>query len=66
MTSMAEWKKAGFPTVDGQPYVERIRTCKDCPKGQYQWFQCKHCKCVIYTKAKVATEDCPFGLWPKL
>lgn len=66
MVAMEDWKKAGFPVVSGEAYVNRIRTCKACPKGQYQWFQCKNCKCVIYTKAKLATEDCPFGLWPKL
>jgi hypothetical protein len=65
MAAMEDWKKAGFPVVPGEAYVERVNVCKSCPKGQYQWFQCKHCRCVIYTKAKLATEDCPFGLWPK-
>lgn len=62
--SMAAWKKAGFPMLSGAPYIERINTCKVCPKGQYRWFQCRHCRCPIYSKAKLATEECPFGLWP--
>jgi len=66
MVSVAEWQKAGYPTVNGEAYVQRINTCRGCPKGQYQWFQCKHCKCIVYSKAKLATEDCPYGLWAKL
>lgn len=66
LASVEKWRKEGFPTVDGAPYVERIRICRECPKKQYQWFQCKHCKCIVYSKAKLATEDCPYGLWPAL
>lgn len=66
LKSMEEWKKAGFPTVPGPVYVERVHICRECPKKQYQWFQCRHCKCIVYSKAKLATEDCPYGLWPKL
>lgn len=64
--AMVEWHRAGHPVVGGQPYAERINICRSCPKGQYQWFQCKHCKCIVYSKAKLATESCPHGLWPKL
>jgi hypothetical protein len=64
VTAMEDWKKAGYPVVTGEVYTERTSTCKACV--QYQWFQCKMCKCVIYTKAKLATEDCPIGLWPKV
>lgn len=65
MESMASWQKAGFPVVTADEYVARIRVCRNCPKGQYQWFQCKHCRCIVYSKAKLATEVCPFDLWPK-
>lgn len=60
------WRAAGYPLTPDKAYIERINTCKTCVKGQYKWFQCRHCKCLVYTKAKVATEDCPYGLWPKL
>jgi len=64
MVAMEDWKKAGFPLASPEVYVERINICKVCPKNQYQWFQCKHCKCIVYSKAKLATEVCPYGLWP--
>lgn len=62
--SMDEWKKSGFETVSKEVYVKRIQICRECPKGEYQWFQCKQCRCIVYIKAKLATEDCPHGLWP--
>lgn len=63
--AMAKWKEGGFPVLTGQAYNERIHTCIKCPGKQYQWFQCKHCRCIVYSKAKLATEDCPLGYWPK-
>lgn len=66
MASVEIWRKEGFPVVSAEVYVNRIRICKECPKGQYQWFQCKHCQCIVYSKAKLATEDCPYKLWPQL
>lgn len=62
--AVLEWKKAGFPITSQTAYNARINACKQCPKAQYKWFQCKHCKCIVYSKAKLATETCPFGLWP--
>jgi hypothetical protein len=64
--SMAGWAKTGFAVLSGAPYVERINICKSCPKKQYRWFQCRHCRCCVYAKAKLAHETCPFGLWPKV
>jgi hypothetical protein len=52
--------------LSGRAYAERIQACKTCAKGQYVYFQCRHCRCVVYTKAKLPGEDCPYGLWPKL
>jgi hypothetical protein len=66
MEAGKKWREAGYPLTPDKAYVERINTCKTCSKGQYKWFQCRHCKCLIYTKAKLASEDCPYGLWPKL
>ncbi len=64
MHSVEEWKNGGFPLVSESAYVERTRTCKIC--DDYKWFQCKQCRCIIYSKAKLATEKCPRGLWRKL
>ena len=64
--AMVGWRKAGFPMLSGAPYTERLSACRQCPKGQYRWFQCRHCRCCVYTKAKLATEECPFGFWPKI
>lgn len=60
------WREAGFPLTPEPAYSQRIATCKGCPSHQYKWFQCRHCRCIVYSKAKLATEDCPFGHWPKL
>ena len=65
IVAVQEWKKAGFPLLSGEPYDARIRICKRCPKNQYFFFQCRHCRCVVYSKARLATEVCPYGLWPK-
>jgi len=65
-SSMLEWAKAGLPLAPVDVYVERINACRNCPKKQYQWYQCKHCRCNIYTKGRLATESCPFGVWQKV
>ena len=64
MEALSKWQAAGYPTVASETYIERIRICQDCPQKQYQWFQCRHCRCIVFSKAKLATETCPFGLWP--
>lgn len=61
--SVAQWTAAGFPVVDDATYEKRVDTCKNCTKGQFLYYQCKHCRCLVYTKAKLKTETCPFGLW---
>lgn len=61
--SMKEWRSKGFPLCEGQAYASRTETCKKCPGHHYAWFQCRLCKCLVYTKAKLATETCPAGYW---
>lgn len=61
--SIKKWKAAGYPLTPDSEYHRRLKICRACPKGQYKWYQCRHCKCIVYSKAKLATEDCPFGLW---
>jgi len=64
--SMRAWQKSGYALTPAEAYTRRIDICKACPKGEYRWYQCRHCKCIVYSKAKLATEVCPHGLWPKL
>lgn len=61
--SIAKWRAAGNPLTPPEAYAKRLVICMACPKGQYRWFQCRHCKCLVHTKAKLATETCPYGLW---
>lgn len=61
--SMQKWSAAGFPRCAADEYARRTNVCKNCPSGFYAWFQCSQCKCVIYTKAALATEKCPAGHW---
>jgi len=61
MQAMRVWRQAGFPIVSAEDYVKRIRICTGC--DHYKWFQCQQCQCVVYLKAKLATENCPRGLW---
>jgi hypothetical protein len=63
MESIKKWKEGGFPLLEGEAYERRITTCKACPSGQFKWFQCRVCRCLIYTKAKLATETCPAKHW---
>ena len=65
LSAVAAWRKAGCALLSGPAYDERIAACKTCAKGQYVFFQCRHCRCVVYTKAKLPGEDCPYGLWPR-
>jgi len=64
-TAVDGWVKAGMPMVSGIEYASRAAVCRSCPKNQYKWFQCLQCKCVVYVKAKLATESCPHSLWPR-
>ena len=64
LQAVKAWKEAGFPLAEDAVYHQRLRICRSCPKNQYQWFQCRHCRCIVYSKAKLATEVCPYGLWP--
>lgn len=64
LQAVKAWKAAGLPLVTDAVYHQRLRVCRSCPKGQYQWFQCRQCRCIVYSKAKLATEDCPYRLWP--
>jgi hypothetical protein len=61
---MKAWRAAGYPMVTDAQYTGRVDICKTCPGGFYRWFQCRACKCFIFSKAKLATTFCPGGYWP--
>jgi hypothetical protein len=59
----------GMPNVSPEEYEARLQTCQACPlkiqlKGT-STNQCSACGCVIETKAKWATSDCPKKKWAK-
>lgn len=63
-SSMAEWARTGFKTAPDDIYSERVATCQDnCPS--YRWFQCRLCRCFVFSKAKVPHETCPAGRWKR-
>lgn len=61
--SVKEWQAKGYPVLEGPAYDARIEKCKSCPGQHYAWFQCRLCRCIVYSKAKLATETCPGGYW---
>lgn len=62
--SMAAWAKTGFKITSDDVYDERAATCQDnCP--HYRWFQCRLCRCLIFTKARIPTEECPVKRWKR-
>lgn len=62
--SMFAWAKDHFETVPDEVYSERVGSCQDnCP--HYRWFQCRLCKCLVFTKAKVPHEKCPADRWKR-
>ena len=56
-----EWRAAGMPLASHSEWFGRIGKCRDC--NHYGKFYCKHCKCLIHIKAKLATEACPIRKW---
>ena len=63
--SMKQWRKDGYPTTPDNVYNARVSQCQEgCP--HYRFFQCRLCKCLVFTKAKVPNEQCPADRWEKL
>lgn len=61
--SMANWIKAGMPVTPKAEHASRYAICQSNKCGQFKGYYCTYCKCVCYTKAGLATEYCPAGLW---
>ena len=62
--AMVRAQAAGWPLLDGKAYTDRLVICRACDR--YRYFQCQECRCVVWFKAKLATEDCPKKRWPLL
>lgn len=41
---------------------DRMDVCRNCP-DLGPLFQCKHCKCFMKLKTKLADAQCPLGKW---
>jgi hypothetical protein len=61
--SMVKWVAEGLPLASREAHALRYGECKSNRCGEFKGFYCRHCRCVAYTKAKLATETCPKGMW---
>jgi len=66
VSDLKTWSAAGFPLLSEAAYLERVGVCKACPGGFYRFYQCRACKCLIFSKAKLKTTVCPGGYWPSV
>lgn len=74
-TSLAVWAKAGFPVVDEATLAARLAACAGCPslitdpdRAIYKVAGepvCGACGCLVTAKARLASESCLAGHWPK-
>ena len=55
--SMATWAKSRLAVVSPAIHSQRQAKCAVCPHRSGYW--CTPCKCLIYLKTKLATEQCP-------
>lgn len=62
--AVARYVAAGCPNVPLATYRERLQICRDCALCRRG--KCLVCGCNVARKAKMATENCPKELWPKL
>lgn len=62
--SMRKAVAAGIPLATRKEAATRVLVCRSCP--DYRVGQCRICKCLVVVKAKLRTEDCPAGRWPKI
>lgn len=60
--SMTKWVASGMKLAKQKDHMARYSVCKPC--DQFNKFYCRHCRCVAYSKAKLATESCPLKKWP--
>jgi hypothetical protein len=79
--AFARWSASGFQEVDDELYEQRLATCYACehltiPGGNALLYRlmetnrgaaptCGLCGCDVQRKARMATERCPDGRWPR-
>jgi hypothetical protein len=70
-----KWKDAGYPTRTDEEVEACLAVCHEpCEFYRKQWGgRCAACRCCVnksqmgtFNKARMATEDCPAGKWPKV
>lgn len=65
-TSMVDWAKSGFKTVDQETLDSRLDICKGCeywkPDSYLGLGKCTKCGC-SGSKLHLATSKCPIGKW---
>lgn len=73
--AVLRWILAGRPTRTDEEVAACLAECHiPCEEYVSQWGgRCKACRCrvnkgqlAVFNKARMATEDCPKGEWPKL
>lgn len=71
--AVAKWTAAGWPVRADEEVAACHAVCQICEKYDHSKQTCKVCGCkvtakgmAIRNKAKMATEDCVRGKWPKL
>lgn len=55
--AQVRWAMNGFPIVPANIKADRGSKCQACPQRKGYW--CRLCKCLIYLKTSLATEQCP-------
>jgi len=64
----ALWRAATTPEeliVSEADEAARLSVCEACPYFDHTMRQCNECTCFVDLKAKLSTEECPKGFWPK-
>ena len=64
-SELAKYVKEGAPNVSPEDYALRLDTCMQCPKLIKSSMRCGSCGCLLETKAKWKTSDCPEKKWKK-
>lgn len=70
--AIAKWTFAKFPVRTAEEVAACVAVCESCEHYDAEKTSCKVCGCkvtakgmAVRNKARMATEDCPKGKWPK-
>lgn len=69
--ALLRWRAVGYPVRTDDEVAACLAACECCEKWNAKKKRCGVCGCnvnasawAIKNKARMATEDCPLGLWP--